>query len=136
MRPRTTNICARTSDDYGFGFESAGALEFVNEYSGLAVASAPILASQNSSTHAPIQNLARGEAYAMGVASDEFTAVIGLDWADSKHDICVQPAGSEAREFQRIAHNPKHIERWALSMRERFGAPIAVALELANGPMG
>lgn len=71
----------------------------------------------------------------MGVASDEFTAVIGLDWADSKHDICVQPAGSEAREFQRIAHNPKHIERWALSMRERFGAPIAVALELANGPI-
>ena len=65
----------------------------------------------------------------------EFTTIIGLDWADKKHDICIQPAGNEEREFQRIAHDPKHIERWALSMFERFGGPIAVVLELANGPI-
>ena len=62
----------------------------------------------------------------------EFTAVIGLDWADTKHDICIQPANSTEREFQRIEHNPAQIERWALSMHERFGGPIAVVLELAN----
>ncbi len=67
--------------------------------------------------------------------STEFTAIIGIDWADTKHDICIQPANSAEREFQRIAHNPKEIERWALSMFERFGAPIAVVLELANGPI-
>jgi hypothetical protein len=43
----------QTRDVYRFGFESAGALGFVNEYSGLAVAPAAILASQNSSKHVP-----------------------------------------------------------------------------------
>jgi hypothetical protein len=42
-----------THDVCRFGFESAGALEFIDEYSGLAVAPAAILASQNSSMHAP-----------------------------------------------------------------------------------
>ena len=67
-----------------------------------------------------------------GHSRTEFTAMIGIDWADTKHDICIQPADSDEREFQCIAHNPKQIERWALSMLERFGAPIAVALEIAN----
>jgi len=40
MHPLTTNISHLTPDVYGFGFESAGALEIVNEYSGLAVAPA------------------------------------------------------------------------------------------------
>jgi hypothetical protein len=26
----------------------------------------------------------------------EFTAFVGLDWADKKHDICLQAAGCEA----------------------------------------
>ena len=102
MHPRATNICARARDDYRFGFELAGALEFVNEYSGLAVSPAPILASQNSSTHAPPQNLALWEVFAMHEVTDEkFCAIVGIDWADTKHDICIQPAGSEIREFQR-----------------------------------
>ena len=37
MHPQTTNSLAPTSDVYCFGFESAGALEIPNEYSGLAV---------------------------------------------------------------------------------------------------
>ena len=37
MHPRTTNISTQTRDVYRFGFESAGAFEFANEYSGLAV---------------------------------------------------------------------------------------------------
>ena len=28
-----------------------------------------------------------------------FTAFVGIDWADKKHDVCVQPADSETREF-------------------------------------
>jgi hypothetical protein len=40
MHPLTTNITAPTRDVHRFGFESAGALEIVNEYSGLAVAPA------------------------------------------------------------------------------------------------
>ena len=33
-----------------------------------------------------------------------FTAYIGIDWADTKHDICIQAAGEERREFSRISH--------------------------------
>ena len=33
-----------------------------------------------------------------------FSAFVGIDWADRKHDVCVQRAGEEAREFDRIAH--------------------------------
>ncbi len=36
MHPQTTNIVTQTRDVYGFSFESAGALELDNEYSGLA----------------------------------------------------------------------------------------------------
>ncbi len=65
----------------------------------------------------------------------EFTAFIGIDWSDTKHDICIQPAGPHRREFDRIAHQPEDIEQWARAMHERFGGPIAVVLELAKGPL-
>ena len=65
----------------------------------------------------------------------EFTAFIGIDWADSKHDVCLQAAGSERREFDRFEHQVDRIEQWALSMRERFAGRIAVALELSKGPL-
>ena len=31
-----------------------------------------------------------------------FTAFIGIDWADAKHDICIQSADSDEREFDVI----------------------------------
>ena len=65
----------------------------------------------------------------------EFSAFVGIDWADKKHDICIQPAGEKEREFARIAHRPQDIEQWAHSMHERFGGKIAVALELTKGPI-
>lgn len=69
------------------------------------------------------------------LCDDEFTAFIGIDWADTKHDICLQAAHSERREFDRIEHKVDAIDQWAISMRQRFGGPIAVALELAKGPL-
>jgi hypothetical protein len=36
MHPRTTNILTQTRDVHRIGFESAGALELDNEYSGVA----------------------------------------------------------------------------------------------------
>ena len=64
-----------------------------------------------------------------------FTVFIGLDWADAKHDYCLQANGSERREFGCIAHQVECIDEWAKSLRERFGGPIAIALELAKGPI-
>jgi transposase len=64
-----------------------------------------------------------------------FTAFIGIDWADTKHDICLQAANSNRREFNCILHKVDDIEAWARSLFERFGGPIAIALELSKGPI-
>ncbi len=42
-----------------------------------------------------------------------FTAFVGIDWADSKHDVCIQPAESLQREFSRLPHQVDDIEHWA-----------------------
>jgi len=68
--------------------------------------------------------------------TNEFAAFIGLDWADAKHDICLQVAGSDKREFQVLAHRPEVIDAWATALLQRFqGQPIAIALELNKGPI-
>ena len=64
-----------------------------------------------------------------------FSAFVGIDWADRKHDICVQGDGEEVREFDCIAHQPQAIEQWAHAMFERFGGPIVIALELSKGAL-
>ncbi len=66
---------------------------------------------------------------------DSFTAIVGLDWGDSKHDVCIQASTGEAREFDVIAHRPAVVDQWVKSLHDRFGGPIAIALELSKGPI-
>ena len=69
-------------------------------------------------------------------APEVFAAFVGLDWADAKHDICLQAAGSAHREFLHLDHRPEVIDAWVQSLRTRFnGQPVAVCLELHKGPM-
>ena len=69
-------------------------------------------------------------------AEDEFAARIGIDWADAKHDVCLQPAGSSKLERTVLKHTPECIDEWAQRLRQRFGGrPVAVCLELAKGPI-
>ena len=69
------------------------------------------------------------------LSGEPYTAYIGIDWASTKHDICLQLAGSEERVFERIKHTPEAIEEWAQALYQRLGGPIAVALELSEGPI-
>ena len=69
------------------------------------------------------------------ISDGEFTAFIGIDWADAKHDLCLQPADVGKRDFDSFPHQVDRIEQWACSMHQRFGGPIAIALELAKGPI-
>ena len=72
----------------------------------------------------------------MGIANRrEFTAHIGIDWADKKHDACIQAADSIEKEFVVIPHKVESIDEWALSLKQRFGGPIAIALETPRGPL-
>ena len=66
----------------------------------------------------------------------QFAAFVGIDWADRKHDLCLQVAHTDTREFAVLAHRPDAIDQWAASLRRRFqGRPVAVCLELAKGPL-
>ncbi len=67
---------------------------------------------------------------------DHFAACIGLDWADKKHDFCLQPTGINDYEFGQVSHTPESINQWALSLQARFqNQPVAICLELAAGPI-
>ncbi len=72
----------------------------------------------------------------MGTISEtDYVAFDGIDWASAKHDVCIQGANSEQREFAIIPHQVELIDDWAQSLRQRFGSPIAVAVELTKGPI-
>ena len=60
---------------------------------------------------------------------------MGIDWADTKHDVCIQSGIKGKREFVVIPHQAKDIGEWVQSLLHHFGAPIAVAVELSKGPI-
>ena len=66
----------------------------------------------------------------------DFAAVIGLDWADRKHDLCLLETGQDSPEYSVIDHDPVAIDAWAAKLKHRFaGRPIAICVELARGPI-
>ena len=66
----------------------------------------------------------------------EFAAIVGIDWADRKHDICLQPMPGGQREFAVLEQRPEAIDEWANALRVRFGnRPVAVCIELRKGPL-
>ena len=68
--------------------------------------------------------------------NEEFAAFVGIDWADAKHDVCLQAVGDDKREFMILEHKPEAIDEWACTIRKRFaGRPVAVGLELNKGPL-
>jgi transposase len=76
------------------------------------------------------------EEHHVDIVQSEFVAFIGIDWADRKHDLCLQVAGTGARERSILEHSPRALHAWADELRKRFnGAKIAVCLELTKGPI-
>ena len=71
----------------------------------------------------------------MQMELSQFTAIIGIDWADKKHDVCLQETDTGQRQVSQITHKTDKIDEWARSLQQRFGGPIAVALELSKGPI-
>jgi transposase len=66
----------------------------------------------------------------------EYAALIGIDWADSKHDICLIDPQTGQREASVLRHSPKTIDEWATALRARFGGRLlAVCLEQSRGPL-
>jgi hypothetical protein len=67
---------------------------------------------------------------------EPFAALIGLDWADQKHDLCLVDTASGSRELSVIAHTPDALNEWARSLRARFnGTKVALCLEQSRGSL-
>lgn len=65
----------------------------------------------------------------------KYTAVIGIDWADKKHDVCIHVTATGKQDLSQIPHQSEKIDEWAHSLYRKHGGPIAVALELSKGPI-
>ncbi|MFN0121398.1 MAG: IS110 family transposase [Blastocatellia bacterium] len=64
----------------------------------------------------------------------EFAAFIGIDWADEKHDISLNVAGSTHAEPSQLTNRSEAISTWVAGLRQRFGGkPVAIALEQKRG---
>ena len=67
---------------------------------------------------------------------DDFSALIGIDWADKKHDICEMPVGTKDYHFSVISGKPESIHKWAMQLKDRYpNKPVAVVCELKKGPL-
>lgn len=75
-----------------------------------------------------------------------FAALIGIDWANDKHDVALQVPGSDDAEHFRLEHTPEAIGRWLRELEERFllhspagspadGGKIGIAIETSRGPL-
>ena len=63
-------------------------------------------------------------------------AWIGLDWADQKHDICLQASGSAAIKHLVVEHQPEAQHSWVADLRRQFPqGSIAIALEQSRGSL-
>jgi len=73
----------------------------------------------------------------MNKQTTTYTAFVGIDWADKKHDFCIRSAHEDdsSKTFGVIPHNPAKIEEWVLSLQEKYGGQLAFAMELATGPI-
>jgi len=67
---------------------------------------------------------------------DDFAAIIGIDWADRKHDVCEFSIDTKKYTFSVILSKSEAIHDWAMSLKERYPDQlIAVTCELRKGPL-
>jgi transposase len=61
---------------------------------------------------------------------------IGMDWADQKHQFCLQQSGSSRIEEGEIAQKPEALQEWMNRLRERAGGCwVAIAVEQSRGAL-
>ena len=59
-----------------------------------------------------------------------FPVVLGIDWSDQKHDICLWNSKDQSLDFDVVKHRPEVLHDWVCKLRNRFpGVPIAIGLE-------
>ncbi len=66
----------------------------------------------------------------------DFAALIGLDWAEHQHALCLIDPVSGQRAASILPHSPQALDEWVTALRARYGGqPVAVCLEQSRGPL-
>ena len=66
----------------------------------------------------------------------DFAVIVGIDWADQKHDICEFVVNEQNYSASIISSKPESVHEWAIGLHQRFPEQmIAVACELKKGPL-
>lgn len=66
----------------------------------------------------------------------DFAFFVGIDWASTKHDICVVEASGKPGTREAIEHSTESIENWVSQLLAKAdGRPIAIALEQTKGAL-
>lgn len=67
---------------------------------------------------------------------ENFAVLIGIDWADKKHDICEHPLDSKNYHYSIIKSKPEALHDWAMDLKKRYpNQKVAVVCELKKGPL-
>jgi len=70
----------------------------------------------------------------IGERQEEFAALIGIDWADREHHVCMRVVGSNTVTSRKLLQTPEDIAEWIAGLRSQFpGRQIAVAIEQSRG---
>ena len=57
---------------------------------------------------------------------DNFSALVGIDWADQKHEVCELIVGNDQPgHLSTITSRPEAIHEWAMGLRKWF-CPISM----------
>ena len=66
----------------------------------------------------------------------ELAALIGVDWADQKHAVCLSVVGSDQLEQSTLDHTPEALADWIANLRQRFGGrSVGICLEQTRGAL-
>ena len=67
---------------------------------------------------------------------NDFSVLVGIDWADKKHDVCEHVIGTDKYYYSIISSQSESLHDWAMSLKKRYpDQSIAVACELTKGPL-
>jgi len=68
--------------------------------------------------------------------TNKFTAFVGVDWADCKHDISIVSATGGKPVHQVIIHTPEALSEWLAKVRQQYPeGQIAICLEQSKGAL-
>ena len=67
---------------------------------------------------------------------EEYAALIGLDWAAEKHDVCIWDAATGKSRHRVIEHTPEALADWLTELQACYpGQRLAVCLEQSRGAL-